>query len=131
LEQAQLKLEKAISIIGFYQPSSKKCVESTTEQDAESKLTEEKKENDVDDSQKDESDINNNNKDVEDDKVDDAEEDNEEDDEEGWISSSILQKRLNTFDDEIESSIVDQKLKVACMTADFSMQVRDSFLFFN
>lgn len=41
----------------------------------------------------------------------------------GWVTLTSLKNSLNSIDDDVESSIVDQKLKVACMTADFSMQV--------
>lgn len=59
------------------------------------------------------------------------EEDNEDDnDDEGWINPSNIKqiKKDNQIDSE-EQDIKDLKLKVACMTADFAMQV--IFFFIN
>lgn len=46
----------------------------------------------------------------------------EEDDDEGWIKPSNLEKMKSQVDTDKES-IGSKRLKVACMTSDFSMQV--------
>jgi RNA-binding protein NOB1 len=59
----------------------------------------------------------------------DVEEDEDEEDEEGWIKPSNLEdiKRSSKIDAEQES-LGEAKLKVACMTSDFAMQVFICFI---
>lgn len=128
-------MDKAVNIAGFYLPSKIAKTESKEEQeetnnDNDASIEESVQKLSINDTEKslpcddqktDELDENNNEENNDED-YNDAVDDNDNDD--GWINpSNIKQINKNNQIDSEEQDIRDIKLKVACMTADFAMQV--------
>jgi len=123
----ELKLEKPVNVAGFYLPpkSTKPNAEQKTSNENEKDLDEQLSANLKDklDLSTEKNDVNN----ISDDGLENTEESEEiedGDEEEGWITPSNLNEIQKQCIAEAEKQeISDFKIKVGCMTSDFSMQV--------
>ena len=140
VDTEQLKLDKPVSIAGFYLPKKKEENKAETLEQSVEKLdlncaetqSEAQDETKVETSQNTDSENENlnesKNSEGEEEEVDENnnEENEEEDDDdgEGWITPSNLEKakKMSRVESE-QQEINNMELKVACMTSDFAMQV--------
>lgn len=120
----ELKLEKPVSVAGFYLPPKSSKVTTVIETPDESNYKQQDEE--LSTSMENKLDLNDeNNNHNENNSVDeDDSNNNEESDEEGWITpSNLLEIQKQSIVDADKQEITDLKLKVGCMTSDFAMQV--------
>ena len=144
VDTEQLKLDKQVSIAGFYLPKKKEenkeetleqsvekldlnCAETQSEAQNETKVETSLNTDSNNSENENLNESKNGEGEEEEEEVDEnnnEEENEEDDDDEGWITPSNLEKakKMSRVESE-QQEINNMELKVACMTSDFAMQV--------